>query len=384
MTAPVRIPTVESTDGDGLTTAGRKERRMAMTSTRDDRAGEHPRAATSAFRRAQDRVLARYGVDAESWFVDVPALGGRAHVLTVGDGPPVVMAIGGGMVAAMWAPLMARLEGFTLHAFDPPGHGSSDTTTYRTETMRQTAVGFLDDLFDALQVERAPVVAQSMGGLWTTWLALDRPTRVAAISYVACPATLLGTSAPVPLRLSTVRPLGRLFDRLQPPSTRQVERLGAMAGEPLADLPELRDLFLAHELLPGAAALLHDLHRALVRVRGARPEVALGADELDRVTQPVQLVWGDHDPFGPPSTARRAAAIVPDAELHLVHGGHAPWFTGADVIGPLVSRFLRRHTGPTGPPVTAPRPSRPDDRPERPTTGRASAAPDDRPPRGAP
>lgn len=316
-----------------------------------------PPASAARFAHAQERVLDRYGVEAESRFVDVPALGGRAHVLVAGDGPPVVMAIGGGMVAALWAPLMAHLDGFTLYAFDPPGHGLSDATSFRPDTLRETAVGFLDGLFDALQVERAPVVAQSLGGLWTTWLALDRPDRVTSIVFVACPATMLGTSAPLPLRLSTIRPLGWLLDRLQPPSTRQVERLGAMAGEPLADLPEIRDLFLAYELLPETARHLHDLHRAVVRVRGPRPEVELGEDDLSRLAQPVQLVWGRHDPFGSPSIGRRAAEVVPDAELHVVDGGHGPWFTRPDVIAPLVSRFLHQHVARPGDRTTD-RPSR--------------------------
>jgi 2-hydroxy-6-oxonona-2,4-dienedioate hydrolase len=295
------------------------------------------------FRRAQQRVLDRYRVDARSQLVTIPQLGIDVHVLVAGEGPPVLMAIGGGMVAALWAPLMAELDGCTIIAFDPPGHGSSDGVAYSTRTLRTTALALFDGVLDGFDIDRAPIVAQSMGGLWSTWYALDRPARVSAISYVGCPALLLGTSAPLPLRLATIRPVHRLLERVQPPSTRQVEQLGRMAGEPLDELPELRDLFLAYERLPSAGTELFELHRAAVRIRGARPEVALGADELRRVRQPVQFVWGTHDPFGPPEIGRRAADLMPDAELHVVDAGHGPWFTRSGEVGTLVSTFLSRH-----------------------------------------
>jgi len=294
------------------------------------------------FRRAQQRVLQRYGVAARSQQVRVPQLGIDVHVLVAGEGPPVLMAIGGGMVAGLWAPLMAQLTGHTTIAFDPPGHGLSDAHPYSTRTLRSTAVGLVDGLLDEFGVGRAPIVAQSMGGLWSTWYALDRPARVSAISYLGCPALLLGTSAPLPLRLGTIRPLHLLVDRFMAPSTRQVERLGRMAGEPLDELPELRDLFLAYERLPGSAAELLDLHRAAIRVRGARPEVALRADLLRAVRQPAQFVWGTRDPFGPPDVGRRAADLMPDAEFHLVDTGHGPWFTRPADVGALVSNFLDR------------------------------------------
>jgi 2-hydroxy-6-oxonona-2,4-dienedioate hydrolase len=309
----------------------------------------HVRAASrrrgepfAEFERAERRLLDRYGVEATSGHVDIPALGIGVHTLVAGDGPPVVMAIGGGMVAALWAPLMAHLNGHRLIAFDPPGHGLSDAVPYNTGDLRPMAIRLFDGLLDGLGLDRAPIVAQSMGGLWSTWFATARPDRVASISYIGCPALMLGTSAPLPLRISTIRPVGRLLDRLQPPSPKQVELLGRMAGEPLGELPEVRDMFLAYERLPSSGSALLDLHRAAVRARGARPEVALTADQLRSVVRPVQLVWGEHDPFGPPDVGRRAADIMPDAEFHLVGGGHGPWFTQSATIGPLVSDFLSR------------------------------------------
>ncbi len=321
---------------------------------RSDNRNPRSDAATAEFREAQRRILDRYGVRAESRMVELPVLadraGGRAHVLVTGEGPPVVMVVGGTMAAAMWAPLMAELTGYRLYAVDLPGHGLSAPTTFRTDTMRTTAVDFLVELLDGLGVERAGFVAQSMGGLFACWFALEQPERVTALSLIACPAFLLGTSAPLPMRLvASVAPLRHVLDRLQPPSPKQVERLAAMAGENLDGAPELRDVFVALQRLPGSSENFAQIVRAGVGIGGSRPEVQLNADELAQITQPVQFVWGDHDPFGSPSVGARAAQIIPDAEFNRVPTGHGPWFSEAETVGALVDRFLREHTNAPGP-----------------------------------
>ena len=119
--------------------------------------------------------------------------------------------------------------------------------------------------------------------------------------------------------------------------------MARLAGEDLRDLPELRDLFVAAGRLPRAANQMHQLLHAAIRVRGARPDAALGADELQRLRQPLQVIWGEDDPFGPPTIGRRMVDLVSDGEFHLVRGGHGPWFSHADEIGPLLARFLSAH-----------------------------------------
>ena len=294
--------------------------------------------------QAQQRLLARFGIDAESRFVDVPAVEGRAHVLVAGDGPAVMMVPGAGTPSAMWAPLMAELPGFTLYVLDLPGMGRTSRMPYVTEGLRSFAVEFLDRVAERLELNRPVFVAASMGALWTTWLALDRPARVPAIVYLGCPATMLGTSAPFPIRLGSIPPVGRLLRRLDPPSPKQIDRFIAMAGEDFSHLPELRELFLAHAQLPNMGPALSQLLHSVVQLRGPRPKVELTEAQLTRVTQPVQLIWGDHDPFGPPSVGERAAEIIPNAEFHVVPGGHGLWVDQPARVASLAAPFLHDHT----------------------------------------
>jgi pimeloyl-ACP methyl ester carboxylesterase len=123
----------------------------------------------------------------------------------------------------------------------------------------------------------------------------------------------------------------------------QVEQLSRMVHQyPL--VPELADLLVATERLPHFEHTFLDTLRTMIRIRGARPDVALSTAVLSGVRQPAQLVWGDDDPMGSIDVAHRVAKVLPDAELHVIKGGHAPWLTQADEIGDLATAFLDRHS----------------------------------------
>jgi pimeloyl-ACP methyl ester carboxylesterase len=119
-------------------------------------------ASRQAFEAAQAATLARFGVEAESRYVEAPAMEGRAHVLVVGDGAPVVMLNGIGTPAAIWAPLMADLDGHALHAVDLPAYGLTDPPPEEPPDLRAHAVGFIEGVLDGLGLERPAFVANSL------------------------------------------------------------------------------------------------------------------------------------------------------------------------------------------------------------------------------
>lgn len=299
---------------------------------------------TTDYLEAEQRLLDRYDLEAERFSVAVDAVGGQVAGLTTGDGPPVLMVVGGGPPMGIWIPLMAELTGLRLHAIELPGIGLTTPTSFTVDNHRSTAVAIIDQTMDALGLDAAPLASQSMGGLWSLWFALDRPERVPAVSILSCPATMLGTSAPLPMRLMTLPGVAPLVDRLDPPSPKQVDRFIRMAGESFTGR-EMRALFLAVERLPTYGESLRNLVRAAVRLRGAQPAVMLTEADLGQLSVPVQLIWGDHDPFGPPAVGRRAVGLIPDAELHEVPGGHGFWVDRPAAIAALMKPFLSRATG---------------------------------------
>ena len=296
------------------------------------------------FLRAQAAVLDRHGVEYERRFVDVPSIDGRAQLLVVGEGPPVVMVNGIGNPAAMWAPLAARLDGYTLFAVDLPGYGLTDTSPALNADLQRAAVTFLREVLDGLGVERASFVANSLGSLWTSWFAIDEPHRVDRLVHVGCPALVLGTSAPLPMRLLSLRGLGSLITKLDPPSPAQVRRLSKLVNEhPLPD--EIAELLVATGRLPDFQRTLLSMLRRLVRLRGARPGMGLTVDQLSQIEHRSLLLFGADDPFGGPEVGERAARAMPHAQLEIVDGGHAPWIHHADQIASHVNDFLTSSPG---------------------------------------
>jgi pimeloyl-ACP methyl ester carboxylesterase len=294
-----------------------------------------------AFEAAQAAVLDRFGVQAESRYVEVEMLEGHAHVLVTGEGPPVLMLNGIGTPAAMWAPLMAHIAGRKLHAVDLPAYGLTDPPPGEPPELRAHAVGFVESVLDGLGLERPAFVSNSLGSLWALWLAIDRPRRVGAMAHVGCPALAPGTSAPLPMRMLSTKLLGAALMRLQRPSPRQVEQLSKMVRQyPL--LPEIAEVILATERMPGFERTFRSNLRALLRLRGARAQSALTESRLSAVAHPSLLVFADRDPMGSARAGRRMAEALPDAELQIADGGHCPWLDNPERIAGWVNRFLER------------------------------------------
>ena len=294
-----------------------------------------------AFSRAQTAVMERHRLTCNDRRVDTAVVDGQAHVLVTGEGPPVVLLNGIGVPAAMLAPLMAGINGHTQYAVDLPGYGLTDASPAFTDDLRTNSVRFLIEVLDGLGLERPVIVANSLGSLWASWLAIDHPDRVRALAHIGCPAIVFDTSAPLPMRLLSQPLIGRLMMKLQPPSERQVEQLAKMVREhPLPS--EIAELVLATERLTHFEDTFLATLKQLIRLRGNRPQMALTANQLARIHAPTLLVFAKRDPMGAAPIGLRMAETMNDAELHLVDGGHAPWLHHADQIIRPLTAFLDR------------------------------------------
>jgi pimeloyl-ACP methyl ester carboxylesterase len=245
----------------------------------------------------------------------------------------------------MWAPLMAHLPGRTLYAMDLPGFGLTDPVGYHPTTYRATATAFLAGVLDGLGLGRCQFVTNSMGSLWSLWLA-EHQARVEAQVMIGCPAMFLGTSAPAPMRLASVPWLGRRLLTMRRPSPKQVEQVIAMVGEQARGIDEIRDLLLACEQLPTYVDSMLGMTRSVMSWTRVRREVATGPEQLRAIHHPVQLIWGEEDPFGTAKTGRRIAELIPGSRFAAVPGGHAPWFHHADQIATITRDFLAAHLRP--------------------------------------
>lgn len=303
------------------------------------------RTDTETLVEAERQVMAAYGLEYDSRYVDLAEPRMRARVIEVGAGDPILMVHGALAVAAHWVPLMAQLTGCRILAVDLPGYGLTDSFVYEHDTLREVGVGFLRSVMDALEFDSVPVIANSMGGLWTFWLALEDPSRIQTVTQVGCPALLLGTSAPLAFRMMGVRGLNRLL----------VKALPTPDGK--AQLRQLGDKSAAETVPPEFLALLEatddpdpfwptsfSLLQAATNLRG--PRMQFTEADLAGVEHPTLFVWGENDPFGPPEVGEHAASLMPDARSVRVEGGHLPWAGNPEAIAAPIRHHLTRTQSP--------------------------------------
>ncbi|HLB63005.1 MAG TPA: alpha/beta hydrolase [Actinomycetota bacterium] len=303
-----------------------------------------PRGDTyDRFADAERRYFARYGMEFRERFLELldPPL--EARVVETGQGPPVLMLHGGGGALTQWAPLMAEIGGFRMIAVDRPGCGLSSGFEYRGVDLRRHAEAFVASVLDGLELERVPIVANSMGGLWALWFALRSPERVTRLVLLGCPALILETSAPAPMRLLSLRGLNALMVRMQRPGPKAMRGTFKMMGHSEDSLdrqpPEFWESGALMSALPTYWPGFLTLIENVLTVRRAR--FNLGEDELRRVQQPTLFVWGERDAFGGPQYGTRAAELMPGASLQTVPAGHLPWLDEPAECGRLVGTFLR-------------------------------------------
>ncbi len=303
-----------------------------------------PTEPAAAFRLAERQAAAGFGLELSERFLPIGVPVDRARVIEAGSGPPVLLVHGGGSTADQWLPLMAQLDGYRMIAVDRPGCGLTSGFIYsRADDLRAHAVTFLGKVADAAGLGPVDIIANSMGALWSLWFAIDHPDRVRSLALLGCPALVVGTSAPFAMRMLSRRGLGRLLER--PATSRTARQTLQMLGHPDAAVDRLPPGVLEASVLganlPGASSSWRSLLWRVLRLRGARPDCALGAGELRAVKTRPLVVWGERDPFGDHDAAQRFAHAT-RADLAFAGIGHLPWLDDPAHIATLIRRHIDR------------------------------------------
>lgn len=260
--------------------------------------------ATDLFRRPPDR------------WIDVGA--GEVAYRRVGRGPDVLFVHGWPVSGGTFRCLLPHLAPHvTCHVIDLPGAGHSRFGADTPLTITNH-VASVRRVVDALGLTQLAVVGHDSGGLIARHAMAGDP-RLRAMG-------LVNTEQP--------QGLGWRFQMFLLP--RHLPGFGAAFGWVLGK-PGLRrhplllgDAFADRSLLDGAfdelflQPLTADparLDAALRLLRSFDPAMVHAlVDVHRRIDAPVQLVWGDRDPFFPVAQAREMVTTFRDARLHVVEG----------------------------------------------------------------
>ena len=306
-----------------------------------------------AYREVEQRFWDWAGLRPSERRIRLPRLGVEVRVQEVGEGEPILYLHGGPNAGTTWVPLVAELGGFRSLLLDRPGTGLSAPLRIDADNLVAVAEVLVADALDALDLDRAHLVASSFGGFVALRSAAATPERISRMVQMACPAGAPGMGLPAFMKAMITPGLGRLIAAL-PPNERAARsifrQIGHGASLDADRIPQLLfDWYLALQRHTDTMRSESALICSLASLRGGwDPALALPDEVLARVAAPTTFLWGRDDAFGGEEVARRLVAAMPDARLELwPDAGHLPWLDDPARAARAVESFLR-------PPITSP------------------------------
>lgn len=264
------------------------------------------------------------------------------------DAPAVILLHGFGASLETWEPwALALTARFRVIRLDLPGFGLTgpDPTGDYTDAR---AIKILVDLMDQLNVERASLVGNSLGGRIAWSFAAVHPDRVTRLVLVspdgfASPGFDYGKAPKTPLMMKAlpyVTPRGMLKGSLAAAYARP-----ATLSE--TTVTRYRDLMLAPGVRP---AILARMGQTILRDP---------APILARIEVPTLLLWGEKDGMIPIGNSVDYLRDLPHATLvRLPNLGHVPFEEDPAGSLPPVERFLSGKAPQGGAPQTGSTPFR--------------------------
>ncbi|HJW70350.1 MAG TPA: alpha/beta fold hydrolase [Candidatus Binatia bacterium] len=263
----------------------------------------------------------------------------RLHVAEAGSGPALLLVHGLTASHAVWQPTIEALaDRWRVIAPDLPGHGESakPDAPYTVDFF----AGMMRSLARMLDVPEAVVCGSSLGGRVALELALWYPAFTRAL-VLAAPA--VGYSI-------AMRPVGQALQALTGPRILRasLERFFQQNFHDRTRIGHIARRRILEERL--AAPDFPDFTRAVARslagVLRSEPQ------PVERVTQPVLVVWGRQDQLVPLRRSQELMRRIPHARLQVLERcGHLPMLEQPGAFNGAVGEFLRVA-------LAAPRPTR--------------------------
>ncbi|KAA0875633.1 alpha/beta fold hydrolase [Nitrincola tapanii] len=261
----------------------------------------------------------------------------KIHYNEVGTGDRVVVTLhGSGPGATSWANFSKNIEplvkaGYRVILMDSPGWGKSDPIVCDGSRSHLNARA-LKGLLDALQIEKASLIGNSMGGHSATAFTLMYPERVEKLILMGG-----GTGGASPYTPMPTEGIKRLQQLYREPT---IENLKAMMDIFVFDTSDLtEDLFQMR--LNNMLARQDHLQNFVKSLQLNPKQFPDFGPELTKIQQPTLILWGRNDRFVPMDTGLKLLAHIPNSELHLFNQcGHWVQWEHASRFNHLVLEFL--------------------------------------------
>lgn len=261
--------------------------------------------------------------------------GERTHYHDVGTGPVVLFIHGSGIgvsAAANWWQNIPALTGFRSVAFDLIGFGSTQPAADEEWGMRAWIDQVLRVL-DALKIERAFLVGNSLGGRIALHFCIEHPERTLGLITMGA----VGINPPRPQGTPSAQIAHKEYTKAD------VEKaLRAMIEVPEVLTQELIDSRYRAASAPGAPERFSKVIEARNRTTAA---ARLDPEELAKLQIPVLLTHGREDRVIPYQGSVEMAHIIPNADLHVFSKcGHWAQTERLVDFNNLLRHFVSQHS----------------------------------------
>ncbi|WP_166868152.1 alpha/beta fold hydrolase [Salinibacterium sp. ZJ70] len=258
-----------------------------------------------------------------------------------GSGTPLLMLHGSGPGVSAWSNFQHNLpvlaEHFRVIMPDLPGFGRSDLP-HIDEVYPAFAARWMLHLMDALEIESAHVVGNSMGGSIAAELADLAPERVTRLALMGPGGLAVSVFNSDPSEGAK-----RLFEFLDDPTReRMVAWVECMVADPARITDELIDERMANATAPGAVERAKEIFGSIFNPALASRHRPLWTRAAG-IQTPTLIIWGREDRMLPYDQAHFAVRQMPDGELHtFARCGHWAQIERKNEFERLVIEFFTR------------------------------------------
>ena len=258
-----------------------------------------------------------------------------------GTGPDVVLVHGWPLHAATWRDIVPALaRHFTCHLIDLPGAGHTRSKTNKPLSLRAHARTLLAVL-DEVDIERCAFVAHDSGAAITRLAADELGDRVWAM--VMGNTEIPGHRPWLLVAIAVAAKLGGENTFTAMMRSRRIRHSVFGFGSCFENKDLIDGTFSDHFIAPlrASKSALRGQLRLLAGFDWADVE-SLG-EVHQTMTAPVQLIWGDDDPYFPLKKARQMR-FAGGSELHVIDNTRLfAHEEAADQFSAHAERFLRQH-----------------------------------------
>lgn len=299
------------------------------------------------YRESEARLWNTIGLQPDEKMVELETTGTQVRVQLVGSGPPVLFIHGGPNSGSTWVPIVEALDGYTCLLVDRPGTGLSESLNAVPDATAfiRFANHFVRDVLSGMDIDRADVVASSLGGYIALLSAATSPERFGHMVQMACPAMAPGMLTPPFMKLIRMKWF-RKFTSVFPPNAlisdnilRQIGHGKSLDAGRISQ--SFKDWYL--DLQRYTDTMEHDgnLIGSFNSGGGWDQTLTLTDELLTSIETQTLFLWGVDDGFGGDDVARRTVAPMPNATLEMIDdSGHLPWLDFPTEIGARTRSFL--------------------------------------------